>query len=157
MIKKDSRIIDRFATHESKNFDSCKAQLGLVANQKILIRDSWINLKIDSSYQWFANFSWFANQSWIESFQKKIQINFPSPFLQKIATRFESRIIDSDPRQALSLTVDDNFPELPFIEYPIDAKVLSIIEILHLPICQKPKADAHLRKDEYSPVLKNPI
>ena len=31
----------------------------------------------------FANQRWFANQSWIESFQKKIRINFLSRSLQK--------------------------------------------------------------------------
>ena len=47
-----------------------------------MIRESLLNEKIVDFWSVRLN-RWFANQSWIESFQKKIRINFLSLFLQK--------------------------------------------------------------------------
>ena len=66
--------------------------------KSFLIRESLLNKKI-------VNF-WFVNQSWIELFQKNVWINFVSLFLQKIATRFESWIIDSDLLWSTSSSAD---------------------------------------------------
>ena len=83
----------------------CPYRLGIVVNQKILIRESWIKF-----LNWFESsimsesLPWlFDSRIWFDSWniKKMIRINFLSLFLKKISKKFKSPILDSDLLQAL--------------------------------------------------------